>query len=306
MRDFLEHLAVERAAAQSTLRNYARALDAFIAFAARRGESLATAGADDLSAWLGRLAAEGLSPSTAALKTSALKQFYAFAYAEGRRGDDPAARLSRPRAPRALPKTLSVDQVRAILSAVDGDASPRGLRLKALIETTYGAGLRVSEATAVSLAAVTEAVASPRPRLLVRGKGGRERVAPLGAAAVAALDAYLKVRDAFLPDGAASAFAFPSRGKTGRLTPSRFSQLLKDAARAGGVDAARVSPHVLRHAFATHLVAGGADLRSVQEMLGHADVSTTQIYTHVATDRLRALVFSAHPLALAPAGPENE
>jgi len=289
---FLEMMAVERSAAPSTLKNYGRDLARFAAFVQRRGESLETAGAGDIAAWLAVLEAEGLAASTAALKVSALRQFYQFLYAEGVRGDNPTSVIDRPRTKRPLPKILSVEETRRLVEAAAG-GEPKGLRLKAMIETLYAAGLRVSELVGLPRSAVRKG----QPYLIVSGKGGKERLAPLGRAAVAALKDYLSVRDRFLREGAESPFLFPSRGKTGHVTAARFAQMLKDLANAANIDPARVSPHVLRHAFATHLLDGGADLRAVQEMLGHSDITTTQIYTHVAQDRLRDLVFTKHPLA---------
>ena len=292
---FLEMMAVERAAAANTLKNYGRDIARFAAFARERGESLETAGADDIAAWLSVLEASGLAASTAALKVSALRQFYQFLYAEGYRGDNPAASIDRPQTRRPLPKVLSGEEVEALFAAAEAKTGPAGVRLRAMLETLYSSGLRVSELTGLPLAAFQPGARA----LIVKGKGGKERLTPLTQRAVDAVAAYLAVRDRFAGDGKgdASPYLFPSRGNTGHLTASRFAQLLKGLAAEAGVDPAKVSPHVLRHAFATHLLEGGADLRSVQQMLGHADITTTQIYTHVAQDRLKSLVFSKHPLA---------
>ncbi len=290
---FLEMMAVERDASASTLKNYGRDLERFEAFAKARGETLETAGAADLSAFLAALAAEGLAASTAALKASALKQFYIFLYTEGLRGDNPAAEVDRPKTRRPLPKTLAPDEALRLMEAADADGA-RGLRLKAMVELLYASGLRVSELTALPRSAYRKGARG----LVIRGKGGKERVAPLGAEAAAALDAYIRVRSQF-PSASESPFMFPSRGKTGRLTPARFAQQLKGLAVKANIDPARLSPHVLRHAFATHLLEGGADLRSVQDMLGHANITTTQIYTHVAGERLAEIVRTRHPLAQA-------
>lgn len=288
---FLEMIAVERAASASTLKNYGRDLERFSDFLRPRKETLRTAGADDIAAFLTSLADEGLAASTAALKTSALRQFYKHLYADGHRVDDPTRSVDRPKMRRPLPKVLSTEEAARLMEAAGG-GDARGLRLKAMVETLYAAGLRVSE-----LVSLPRAAYRPGSRaLLIRGKGGKERLAPLGAEAAAALDAYLSVRDTFAGD-AASPFMFPSRGRTGRLTAARFAQMLKDLAVKAGVNPARLSPHVLRHAFATHLLEGGADLRAVQEMLGHADISTTEIYTHVSGDRLSEIVRTRHPLA---------
>jgi integrase/recombinase XerD len=188
---------------------------------------------------------------------------------------------------------LSVDETRRLVEAAAKGDGPKALRLRAMIETLYAAGLRVSELVSLPLPAFRRG----QPYLIVNGKGDKERLAPLGRAASGALEDYLAVRERFLPEGRASAWLFPSRGKTGHVTAARFAQMLKDLAVAAGIEPSRVSPHVLRHAFATHLLDGGADLRAVQQMLGHADITTTQIYTHVAQDRLRDLVFTKHPLA---------
>ena len=294
---FLEMMTIDRNAAAMTLKNYGRDLARFAIFIRKRKESLTTAGADDISAFLAELEKDGLSAATAALKVSALRQFYAFLYEEGRRGDNPAMLIDRPKTRRPLPKVLTVEETARLAEASSG-ADPRAVRLRAMVELLYSAGLRVSELVSLPLAGLCNGGAA----LLVRGKGGRERLAPVGGAAARAIGDYLPVRDTFLPkdgngDVVDQGFLFPSRGRTGHVTAARFAQGLKDLANKAGVAPARVSPHVLRHAFATHLLAGGADLRAVQAMLGHADITTTQIYTHVAQDRLRDLVFSAHPLA---------
>lgn len=289
---FIEMMAVERAAARSTLKNYGRDLARFSAFLRSRGETLLTAGADDISAWLAVLHAEGAAASTAALKVSALRQFYQFLYGEGLRSDNPAKAVDRPRARRPLPKLLSAEEAGRLMEASRGDG-PKPARLRAMVETLYAAGLRVSELVSLPLSAYRPGAGY----LLVRGKGGKERLAPLGDKAGRALEAYLPLRAAFLPAGASSAYLFPSRGASGHVTAARFAQMLKELAVRAGIEPSKVSPHVLRHAFATHLLDGGADLKSVQQMLGHADITTTQIYTHVAQDRLRDLVFAKHPLA---------
>jgi integrase/recombinase XerD len=289
---FLEMMAVERAAAQMTLKNYGRDIDRFAAFARARGETLETAGAADLSAFLAMLEAEGLSAATAALKVSALRQFYHFVYDEGRRADNPALEIDRPRIKRPLPKILTVEEAGRLAEAAAGE-TPKALRLRAMVETLYAAGLRVSELVALPLGAFRRGEA----HLIVRGKGDKERLVPLGGAAMTALKNYLDIRSAFLAEAETSRFLFPSRGKTGHVTAARFAQMLKELAVKAGVEPSRVSPHVLRHAFATHLLDGGADLKSVQQMLGHADITTTEIYTHVAQDRLKDLMNRAHPLA---------
>lgn len=294
---FLDMMTVDRAAASSTVKNYGRDLERFSEFLGKRKETLATAGANDISAWLEAMEQEGLAASTAALKCSALRQFYSFLYAEGYRAENPALGVDRPQTRRPLPKILTEDEARRLVEAAAG-RDAKSLRLRAMVEILYAAGLRVSELVSLPLSAAHGA----GPAIIVRGKGDKERLVPVGGAARRAIDDYLTVRTDFLRKGAdgapaASPFLFPSRGKTGHMTAARFAQLIKELATVAGVRPERVSPHVLRHAFATHLLSGGADLRSVQAMLGHADITTTEIYTHVSQDRLRDLVFSAHPLA---------
>lgn len=290
---FLDMMAVERAAARKTIANYAADLDRFAQSVAARGERLATAGADDIAAFMDEMESDGLSAATAAAKASAIRQFYIFLYAEGLRDDNPAAAIERPRTRRPLPKVLSEEETRRLVEAALANGGPRVLRLRAMTELAYAAGLRVSELVALPLSALDRG----QETILVRGKGGRERLVPVGAPARQAVRDYIAVRDVFLKGGAPSRFLFPSRGKSGRLTAARFAQELKALATAAGIAPERVSPHVLRHAFATHLLEGGADLRSVQAMLGHADIATTEIYTHVSPSRLKRLVFEHHPLA---------
>jgi integrase/recombinase XerD len=298
LESFLEMMAAERNAATNTREAYARDLADFAAFLRRRGGRLATAGSDAIRAYLAQLAKAGMAPRTAARRLSALRQFYRFLAAEGRRGDDPAAIIDSPRQGRPLPKLLAEDEVGRLLAAASAVAGDEGTRLTALLELLYGAGLRVSELVGLPLAAVLR----DDRVLVVRGKGGKERMIPLGQPARAAIAAYLATRPSFLARDAdgrklPSAWLFPSRGATGHLTRQSFGQLLKQLAPLAGIDRARLSPHVLRHAFASHLLDHGADLRSVQTMLGHADIATTQIYTHVGSERLRRLVGEHHPLA---------
>jgi integrase/recombinase XerD len=304
---FLEMLAAERGAAANTQEAYRRDLEAFAGFLVKRKTRLETAGAEDIRAFLSRLSKAGMAPRTAARRLSALRQYYRFLVTEGRRGDDPSAEVDSPRQGRALPKVLSEAEVGDLLAAagVAAEKGPEGLRLAALVELLYATGLRVSELAALRLAAAQR----DQRLLIVRGKGGKERMVPLSPAARASLSAYLAARGHFLPraaegkdkapDKAASPWLFPSRAAAGHITRHRIAQLLKDLARQAGLDAAKVSPHVLRHAFASHLLDHGADLRSLQKMLGHADISTTQIYTHVLGERLKSLVQDHHPLAAA-------
>jgi integrase/recombinase XerD len=291
---FLEMMAGERASARNTLTAYGKDLADAQAFLKGRGVDLASASAEQIEAYFAALSDRGMSPATAARRRSAVRQFYRFVLGEGWRTDDPSRRVDAPKKGRPLPKVLSRGEMDAIIAAAGGRDGAQGLRLACMVELAYASGLRISELTALQLSVLARDPAY----LIVKGKGGKERLAPLNDAARAAVKAYLEVRKSFLPKGdAANPWLFPSRSKAGRLTPRRFAQLLDEAAADAGIDPARVSPHVLRHAFATHLLEGGADLRVVQKLLGHADIATTQIYTHVAGDRLREVVETKHPLA---------
>ncbi|MBI1181340.1 MAG: tyrosine recombinase [Alphaproteobacteria bacterium] len=306
---FLEMLVAERGAALNTLDAYRRDLTDFGGFVARRKGSLRHADTEAIRAYLAQLEGAGFSSRTSARRLSAIKQFYRFLYADGLRGDDPAVSLEGPRRTRTLPRVLSVAEVDSLMRTAhgraDADPTPRNVRLVALLEVIYATGLRVSELVTLPASAARGDVRV----LLVRGKGGRERLVPLSVPAKAAMTEYMSVRPAFLAMSGSSgaAFLFPSRGKEGHLTRVRFFQLLHELAAEAGIDPRRVSPHVLRHAFASHLLNNGADLRSVQQMLGHADISTTQIYTHVLEERLQALVRDGHPLANAAglSGPQG-
>ncbi len=287
---FLEMLVAERDARPNTLAAYLRDLSDFAEFL---GGGVAAASSADLRAYMASLSRRGLSPRTAARRLSTLRQFHKFLYAEGLRGDDPAAALDSPRQGRRLPKVLSEAEVDGLLAAARRRKGPEGQRLLALLELLYASGLRVTELISLPLAAVRR---DPRV-IFVRGKGGRERMVPLGEPARAAISAYLPLRKHFFPQQSDSPWLFPSGARAGHLTRQRVGQLLKDLAVEAGIARDKVSPHVLRHAFATHLLDHGADLRALQQMLGHADISTTQIYTHVLNERLKSLVQDHHPLA---------
>ena len=294
---FLEMMAVERAAAKNTLTAYTRDLTDAAGFVAGRGRDLSDASAQDVEAYFTAMGARGLAPATASRRRAAVRQFYRFVLGEGWRDDDPSRRVEAPRKGRSLPKVLSRGEMDALIAAAGARDGAQGLRLACMVELAYASGLRISELTGLTLAALARDPAY----LIVRGKGGRERLAPLNGAARTAIKAYLEVRPGFLPKGdKANPWLFPSRGKAARLTPRRFAQMLDEAAVGAGIEPSRVSPHVLRHAFATHLLEGGADLRVVQTLLGHADIGTTQIYTHVASDRLAEVVATKHPLARKP------
>ena len=285
---FLEMMAVERDASPHTLSAYARDL----ADAEAGAGGLVSADAERIEAWFSGLGRRGLSAATQARRRSAVRQFYRFALSEGWRSDDPSRRLEGPRRGRSLPKVLTRPEVEALIDAASRRDGAAGLRLRALIELGYASGLRVSELLNLR----TDAVRRDPTHLIVRGKGGKERLAPLNGAAREAVAAWIAARDQ-APAGRDSPWLFPSRqARSGRLTPRRFAQLLDEAALEAGLDPTRVSPHVLRHAFATHLLEGGADLRVVQTLLGHADIGTTQIYTHVTQDALAETVRTRHPL----------
>jgi integrase/recombinase XerD len=296
---FLEMMAVERGAARNTLAAYRRDLDDFIAFLAASGRGAAAADSALVRRYMAALAAAGLGPATAARRLSALRQFHRFLVDEAVREDDPTAIIDAPRRGRRLPGVLSEAEMAVLLAGAGRMKGRQGARMRALLEVLYAAGLRVSELVSLPYAAVAR---DPR-FLLVRGKGGKERLAPLTDAARTALAAYLVHRPAFVRCEGAARWLFPSRGAAGHLTRQRFAQMLKALAVEVGLDPSRVSPHVLRHAFASHLLAHGADLRSVQQMLGHADISTTQIYTHVLGERLNALVRDHHPMSDPGAAP---
>ncbi len=300
---FLDAQLAEHDAARNTRLAYGRDLSDFSGWLAARNLDFASASRADIEAYLIACGQSGLSRATRARRLSAIRQLFRFAFDEGFRPDNPAIRISGPGRDLRLPGTLSQDEVARLLAAAQ--SSPRdALRNTCLMELLYATGMRVSELVTLPAAAVR---GNP-PMILVRGKGGKERLVPLSAPARAATAAWLTARDA--ADSAAQArgkpasrWLFPSRGKAGHLSRQVFFALVRDLAVSAGIGADRVSPHVLRHAFATHLLAGGADLRSIQTMLGHADLATTEIYTHVLDDRLRDLVLTRHPLARARKDP---
>ena len=297
-------MVAERGASDNTKVSYGRDLKHFATFLQSRRRDLATARQADVRAFLTRQAEAHMAPRTVARRLSSLRQFYRFLFAENARPDDPTSGIDSPRQGRALPKTLSEDEVARLLAAARGWRGDEGLRAVALLELLYATGLRISELVSLPAAAVAR-----MPRVLtVRGKGGKERLVPLGAPAQKALATYLRARadrEAALaadkrrrsPPENPSKWLFPSRGGTGHITRQRVAQMLKALAFAAGIDPAKVSPHVLRHAFASHMLDRGADLRALQKMLGHADISTTQIYTHVPGERMKTLVRTRHPLA---------
>lgn len=292
---FLDAIAAEQGAARNTLLAYGRDLKDFAGWAERRGLTRDTVAREDVEDYLIACEAEGLSAATRARRLSAIRQFFRFAVAEGWRADDPAIRIGGPGRAKRLPKTLGIAPVEALLAAARrvGRTPADRLRNTCLMELLYATGMRVTELVSLPLAAVK---GDPR-MLLVRGKGGRDRMVPLSPPARAALAEWRSHREAQEAKGPPSRHLFPAGGRDGHLSRIVFHQLLKTIAVEAGVSPALVTPHVLRHAFATHLLEGGADLRVIQTLLGHADLSTTEIYTHVLEERLKALVLDHHPLA---------
>ncbi|TAN55973.1 MAG: site-specific tyrosine recombinase XerD [Rhodospirillales bacterium] len=286
-------LAAERGAAVNTLAAYRRDLDDAESFLKAKGVALNAASPDHLKIYLAGLKDAGMSARTQARRLSCLRQFYRFLFTEQIRPDDPAQGLDSPKAGRPLPKYLSEKQVKALLDAAQVKAKdgPMGVRLLCLVELLYASGMRVSELVGLPWASA----ARDQESLLITGKGGKERLVPLGSPARSALEAWRKVRAGLLGRDS-SRWLFPGAGGKA-LDRSEFWQELKGLAVAAGLPPAKVSPHVLRHSFASHLLAHGADLRAVQTLLGHADISTTQIYTHVLEDRLKNLVSKHHPLS---------
>ncbi|MBC6403866.1 MAG: site-specific tyrosine recombinase XerD [Hyphomonadaceae bacterium] len=294
---FLDMMSAERGASGNTLAAYRRDLELWSGTLAKANSSLVSAGTGHLEAVLAGWAANSLAPSTTARRLSAVKQFYTFLQGDLIREDNPAFSLSGPKRGRSLPKVLSEDDVDRLFETVQRDGSVKGVRLLCLLEILYAGGLRVSELMNLKVSDVRRRDGC----LLIKGKGGKERLVPLTESAKIAIRNWLKCRASTLPTSIrprerAEPFLFPSSGKSGYMSRERFAQILKQIAVDAGLPPSKISPHVLRHAFATHLLANGADLRSVQKLLGHADISTTQIYTHVLEDRMKALVFDMHPL----------
>lgn len=295
---FLEMMSAERGAAGNTLEAYRRDLDDAAAVLGSLGTTLVKAQAIDIRAIISDLAARGFSPASQARHLSALRQFYKFLHAEGLRADDPTGVVDSPRKSRSLPKVLSINDVSRLLiqaetditMAQDKEEALRRIRFRALLELLYATGMRVSELVSLPYRVLAEGGRF----LIIRGKGAKERMVPMSRPSRAALETWLGL----IGDAAEQAgYLFPANSAEGHLSRQVFARELKDVAGRAGIPVAEVSPHVLRHAFASHLLAGGADLRAVQELLGHADISTTQIYTHVLDERLRQLVNEHHPLA---------
>jgi integrase/recombinase XerD len=299
---FLEMMSAERGASKNTLEAYRRDLDDYAGYLARRGSGFARAGVEQMRGYLADLDDRGFAARSAARRLSAVRQFHKFLFGEGVREDDPTGTIEGPRRPARLPSVLSEAEVETVITAAEAAGAREGLsaagkarakRMHALLELLYATGLRVSE-----LVGLKASVMRRDARwFTVRGKGGKERIVPLTDKARAAVAAYLEAREQ--AGGAESPWLFPSFGESGHLTRQAFARDLKALAASVGIAAQKVSPHVLRHAFASHLLQNGADLRVVQQLLGHADISTTQIYTHVLQERLRSLVVDHHPLSKA-------
>ena len=309
---FLDMMAAERGAGTNTLDAYRRDLEDYTTFLLDRGTAPLEAGTGEVTAFLATLSRRGLKPASCARRLSAVRQFHRFLYADGHRGDDPTTVLGGPRRGRSLPKTLGIEEVDRLLAVagegLDDPGRPwserwRAARLHALIELLYGTGLRVSELVALPASAARIAATTGESLLAVTGKGGRERLVPLSRPAKEAVLRFRAVRAERPAGRVSSPWLFPADSDSGHLTRQAFARDLKGAAAAAGIVAARVSPHVLRHAFASHLLHNGADLRVVQELLGHADIATTQIYTHLLDERVAAMVRDLHPLNDPAAGP---
>ena len=299
---FLDMLAAERGAARNTQDAYRRDLSDYIAHLSANGRDPGAATTEDIRAYLASLEPRGMAAATVARRISAIRQFHKFLYVDRHRGDDPASALDGPRLQRSAPGVFSTAEIDRLLTiageGLDNETRPAGERLRAarlyaLLETLYATGLRVSE-----LVSLPKAAAHSRdPFIAIRGKGGREHLAPLTDRARRALLSYRKLLEEMAPERAGSSFLFPADSDSGHLTRQAFARDLKALAGAAGLPAAAMHPHALRHAFASHLLQNGADLRVVQELLGHADISTTQIYTHVLDERMRAMVRDLHPLS---------
>lgn len=298
VQQFMEMMLAERGASANTIAAYQRDLNEFSEHVVEQGESLTRIDRKGIEAFLAMLAKAGRSPQTQARKLSAIRQLFHFLYSEQQRTDNPAATLETPKLGKSLPKTLTTGDIEALIAAAREDDSPEGVRLLAMLEVMYGAGLRVSEMVSLKLSALQcHHVTKQVQFIMVRGKGGKERLVPLGGSAQEALARYMAVRASFIKGDEPSPYLFPYARAQGFITRQQFGVMLKELAISAHIDPEKISPHTLRHSFASHLLEGGADLRVIQELLGHADISTTQIYTHVANARLTKLVQESHPLA---------
>jgi integrase/recombinase XerD len=290
---FEEMLMVERNASVNTIESYRRDLKKLGGFLQEKNYDVVQVAVEHLREFIGVLYDQALSARSLARLISSCRNFFQFLILEGVRSDNPAHKLDLPKHKKNLPKTLTEEQVNDLITTAALDQTPEGLRMAALIEILYATGIRVSELISLPYAAFSQDIQV----LLIRGKGNKERFVPLGSHAIAALKKYMVIRRVFLKGPKTHAWLFPSTSQTGHLTRQRFGQLLKKLSLESGIDPDLVSPHVIRHAFATHLLSRGADLISIQKMLGHSDLSTTQVYTHVLKETLIKVVESHHPLA---------
>ena len=296
---FLEMLVATRGTSLSTRDSYARDLDDFFAFASKRKLDMASIVHHDIADYLADLTARSMSTATLARRRSALTQWFKFLIGERICAENPVLLIRAPKRARSLPKLLSQDEVRELIKVTLMDSSAEGVRMHALMELIYASGMRVSELVTLTMNHIERDPKQKKaiqPYFMVKGKGGKDRLVPLHVGAIGALMRYLSIREQFIPSHRDSKYLFPSNGKSGHLTRQRFGQMLKALCIKANLDPSRCSPHTLRHSFATHLLEGGADLRVIQELLGHADIATTQIYTHVANSRLQTVVSENHPL----------
>lgn len=308
LEQFLEMMLAERGASANTVAAYQRDLTDFIATLAKKKTTLEAVERGTVEKYLASLNTTGMAASTVARKLSALRQLFQFLYTEKIRADNPTATVESPKLGRPLPKTLDMQGITALLETATADTTPAGLRLNAMLELVYGAGLRVSELVGLKLSAlqVREGKATVTTDFMViTGKGNKERLVPIGAKSREALSRYLAIRPSFLRENEKSPYLFPYHRAEGYITRQQFGVMLKDLALKAGLDPEHISPHTLRHSFASHLLSGGADLRVIQELLGHSDITTTQIYTHVNAERLKQLVRDNHPLARADLAKED-
>lgn len=298
--NFIEIIKAERGASKNTVEAYTKDLKELQAFLKSKNIKLECAETDVIQKFFQNLSVAQLSGSTIARKLSCTKQFYKFLCTEEEREDNPALSISPPRIAKSLPKYLSTGDVDALLQVAYSDKSAEGLRLSALLEVLYASGMRVTELVSLKMNNLQKISSSAQVKLrnfiIIKGKGGKERLVPLNKTAISSLEEYLKIRDLFT-NYKNDKWVFPSSAKQGFLTRQRFHQLLKELAVKAGIEAKKVSPHILRHSFASHLLHNGADLRVIQELLGHSDISTTQIYTHILSERMKELVEEKHPLA---------
>ena len=297
---FMEMMVAERGASKNTVDAYRRDLTDFSVFIIKKSTNVLAVDRALVEQFLTHLSRAGIAARTVARKLSALRQLFEFLYSEKLRADNPTATIATPRMGRQLPKTLELNHVSALLEAARGDSSPKGIRLQAMMELLYGAGLRVSELVGLKLSALQVKDGGKTVStdfLVIRGKGNKERLVPVHGKARDALSRYLEVRQVFLTDKNPSSYLFPYHRAEGYITRQQFGVMLKELAVKAHIDPETLSPHTLRHSFASHLLEGGADLRVIQELLGHSDISTTQIYTHVAGERLQKTVRENHPLS---------